>query len=150
MILRGQAWGLYGFTMTYRETKDAAFLGTARRIADSFVAHLPEDSVPWWDFRAPGIPDEPRDSSAAAIAASGLLELASLIPDRGVSEAYRRTAISILRSLSGPRYRAGGVLNTAVLAHGTGSRPHNSEVDVSLIYGDYYYIEALMRLMRGR
>jgi len=147
---RGQAWGLYGFTMAYRETTHQVFLETARRIADYFIAHLLDDSVPWWDFHASGIPSEPRDSSAAAIAASGLLELAGLVPERAVSETYRMTALSILRSLSGPPYRAGEGLNTAILAHATGNKPHGAEIDISLIYGDYYYIEALLRLKKAR
>jgi len=145
---RGQAWGLYGFTMAYRETKFTSFLETARRIADYFVARLPEDFVPWWDFQAPAVPDEPRDTSAAAVAASGLLELAGIASDRVVSDKYRLTALSILRSLSGPPYLARGGSSSAILAHGTGNRPQGVEVDVPLIYGDYYYIEALMKLKR--
>ncbi len=146
---RGQAWGIYGFTMTYRETKNPLFLETATKIADYYIAHLPADLVPYWDFQAPNIPDEPRDSSAAAIAASGLLELAGFVQDRTKAESYRATAISILKSLSAKPYLTAGTNTPAVLAHATGAKPNKSEVDVSLIYGDYYFMEALLRLKRG-
>ena len=85
---RGQAWALYGFTMTYRYTRDVRFLNTARATADYFIANLPGDDVPYWDFEAPGIPSEPRDSSAAAIAASGLLELSQLDTDATRRQGY--------------------------------------------------------------
>lgn len=146
---RGQAWGLYGFAMTYRETKNPVFLETARKIADYYIAHLPADSVPYWDFQAPNIPDEPRDSSAAAIAASGLLELSGFVDDGAVAKKYRTTAVSILKSLAQPPYLTVGTRTSAILAHATGAKPNNSEVDVSLIYGDYYFMEALLRLKRG-
>ena len=146
---RGEAWGLYGFTMTYRETRNPVFLETARSIADYFITHLPKDFIPYWDFQAPAIPDEPRDTSAAAIAASGLLELSTLVTDTRDACRYRRSALSILSSLSSPPYLTRGMPGSAVLAHGTGSKPHGAEVDVSLIYGDYYFMEALLRLKRG-
>ena len=80
---RGQAWTIHGFTMVYRETGDVRFLNTARRAADWYLSHLPADQIPYWDFNAPGIPDAPRDTSAAAIAASGLLKLRSTRPRQG-------------------------------------------------------------------
>lgn len=146
---RGQAWGLYGFTMTYRETRNPVFLEAAGKIADYFIAHLPDDSVPYWDFQAPGIPNEPRDTSAAAVAASGLLELATLVPDKNTGERYHRTAIAILTSLCSRKYLTDDARSFAILRHATGSKPHGMEVDFSLIYGDYYFMEALLRYEKG-
>jgi len=146
---RGQAWGLYGFTMTYRETNNPLFLETARKIADFFIENLPDDSIPYWDFMAPNIPDEPRDTSAAAIAASGFFELSTLIPEREESIRYYRMALNILSSLCSAEYLSKGTESEGILLHGVGSKPHNSEIDVSLIYGDYYFIEALLRYKRG-
>lgn len=146
---RGQAWGIYGFTMTYRETGMPEFLQTARRLADYFIARLPEDKVPYWDFQAPGGPDKPRDSSAGAVAASGLLELSTLVGEKAAAAKYRKAALDILASLCSPKYLAEGTASPAILLHATGSKPHNSEVDVSLIYGDYYFLEALLRHKRG-
>ncbi|OLD58487.1 MAG: hypothetical protein AUI33_17580 [Ignavibacteria bacterium 13_1_40CM_2_61_4] len=142
---RGQALAVYGFTMTYRETGDTRFLDTARQVADYFVDHLPADRVPYWDFEAPNIPNEKKDSSAAAIAASGLLELSTLVPEGASRTRYREAAFQILESLCSPAYLAEGTTSSGILLHGVGNKPSNSEVDVSLIYGDYYFIEALMR-----
>ena len=146
---RGQAWGLYGYTMTYRETRDKLFLKTAQRLADFFIANLPEDYVPYWDFNAPNIPDEPRDSSAAAIAASGLLELCELVEDKEAAKKYRETALNLLSALCSSEYLTEGTNNPAILQHGTGHLPGDSEIDVALIYGDYYFLEALLRYKRG-
>jgi hypothetical protein len=144
---RGQAWGLYGFVMTSRESGEPRFLDTAQALADWFIAHLPADFVPYWDFDAPGIPDEPRDSSAAAIAASGLLELSDRVADLSDREFYLGAAESILASLMSEAYLSDGVESSGILLHGTGNKPNNTEVDVSLIYGDYYFTEALLRYL---
>lgn len=146
---RGQAWGVYGFTMTYRETGDDRFLKTAMRLADWFINHLPADHIPYWDFNAPQQPSEPRDSSAGAIAASALLELSTFVDDPAVKERYHDTAIAILNELMSERYLADPAASQAIILHGVGSKPHNSQVDVALTYGDYYFIEALMRYKRG-
>ncbi len=105
---RGQAWAIYGFTLTYRETGDARFLATARATADYFLGHLPADHVPYWDFQAPGIPNGPRDSSAAATAASGLIEQSQLEPDPERQQRYLDGARKILVALSQPPYLAEG------------------------------------------
>ena len=141
---RGQAWAVHGFTMAYRETGDARFLDTARRTADYFLAHLPDDRVPYWDFNLPSLTGEPRDSSAAAIAASGLLELARLEPDRLSSGRYRDAATSILASLCSPPYLATGTQRGAILLHGTQHKPAGN-YDTGLIFGDYFFLEALLR-----
>ncbi len=144
---RGQAWAIYGFTMMYRETRDPRFLGAARRAAGFFLGHLPPDDVPYWDFDAPGIPNEPRDASAAAIAASALIELARFCPPSGEGYRYRQAATEILSSLCSPEYLADPSSSYGILKHAVGNKPANKEVDVSLVYGDYYFVEALLRAM---
>ena len=141
---RGQAWGLYGFGTAYAETRDPRMLATARRLADYFVSHLPADRVPYWDFNAPRVPNEPRDSSAAAIAASGLLQLSDLETDRTRAQRYLTTAREILSSLSSRRYLAAGTNSRSILLHGTSDKP-TGDFNRGLIYGDYYFLEALLR-----
>ena len=141
---RGQAWGLYGYTMCYRETKNKAFLNQAEKIASFILTNpnLPKDLVPYWDFNAPGIPNEPRDASAASIMASAFYEL-SLYSNQG--KYYRTVADKIMASLSSGYRSAPGENKGFLLLHSTGSKPMNSEVDVPLNYADYYYLEALLR-----
>lgn len=144
---RGQAWAIYGFTMVHRFTKDERFLATAQRAADFYLAHLPNDRVPYWDFRAPGIPNVPRDASAAAVAASGLIELGKATGGaRGRS--YREAAGEMLRSLS-TAYLDTAAASRGLIRHATGNMPAGSEIDVSLVYGDYYFIEAALRWLEG-
>ncbi len=147
---RGQAWGLYGYTMMYRETRDRKYLTQAIKIADFYLnnPNLPADKIPYWDFNAPGIPNEERDASAAAITSSALLELAKYAPKTKGAE-YYKAAEDMLVSLSSPTYRAAlGENNNFLIKHCVGHKPKNSEVDVPLIYADYYYLEALMRYER--
>ena len=143
---RGQAWGLYGFTMIYRETGDTLYLHTAQRLADYFITNLPEDVVPYWDFQAPNIPDEQKDASAAAIAASGFLELSTLVRPEEKSK-YMDAAVALITALCSPGFSAEGTSSSGIILHGVGNRNSNSEVDVTLIYSDYYFIEALMRYL---
>ena len=147
MWARGQGWAIYGFTMCYRETHRPEFLETARKAADLYISRLPEDFVPYWDFDAPGIPNEPRDASAAALVASGLLEMSVYIENPNDADFYKQAAVKMLQSLSSPAYRS-GTTNQSFLLHSTGHKPNNSEIDASIIYADYYYIEALIRLDR--
>jgi hypothetical protein len=142
---RGQSWGLYGFTMASRHTGDIRFLDTACKLADFVVDHLPEDYVPYWDYFAPNIPDEEKDVSAAAIAASALLELSGLVDSPELQTKYWNTAENILASLSSDSYLAESSNSSGILLHGVGNHNRSSEMDVSLIYADYYFIEALMR-----
>ncbi len=140
---RGQAWGLYGFTMAYGRTKDVLFLEKAKAIAQFFFTHpnLPKDKIPYWDFDATKIPNEPRDVSAAAIAASGLLELMKY--DTINSEKYLGWVDEILTSLSQLHYQAD--IPPFILSQSTGNLPEKSEVEVPIVYADYYYVEALLR-----
>lgn len=141
---RGQAWALYGYTMCYRETRNKVYLRQAENIAKFLLKHphLPKDMVPYWDFNAPAIPNEPRDASAAAIMASAFYELSNY---SGNAKQYRSAADKMLLSLT-ENYRSPlGENRGFILAHSTGSKPSNSEVDVPLNYADYYYMEALQR-----
>jgi rhamnogalacturonyl hydrolase YesR len=132
----------------YRETKDPKYLEQAKNIAAFLIHHpnLPDDKIPYWDFNAPKIPNEPRDASAGAIMASALIELSGYV-DSVLAKEYLDVAETQLRTLSSPEYFAEkGTNGNFILKHSVGSIPHNSEVDVPLTYADYYYIEALMRL----
>ncbi len=156
---RGQAWAIYGFTMVYRETKDKRFLKTAEGLADFFIHHenLPADKIPYWDFNAlqkgytPGVRSHAnnvnilyRDASAAAIVASALLELSTYSTLKG--REYRNFAINMLHSLASPAYRAPiGSNGNFLLMQSVGSIPHNTEINVPLVYADYYFLEALQR-----
>lgn len=140
---RGQAWGLYGYTMTYRETEKERYLEAAENIADFIIANLPDDMVSYWDFDDPAIPDTHRDASAAAITASALFELSVLADD---GQKYLEAANKILTSLTTEKYRAtGGTNGGFILKHSVGHKPNSSEVDVGINYADYYYMEALKR-----
>ncbi|GHV07948.1 glucuronyl hydrolase [Bacteroidia bacterium] len=144
---RGQAWGLYGFVVMYRETKDKKYLEQAQHIASFILNHpnLPADKIPYWDFNAPDIPNAKRDASAGAIIASALIEL-SQYADKASKKKYLNVAETQIRTLSSPEYFAEpGTNGHFLLKHSVGSLPGKSEVDVPLTYADYYYIEALLR-----
>jgi unsaturated chondroitin disaccharide hydrolase len=142
---RGQAWALYGFSLAYRYTSDAAYLAVARRVADCFLAALPNQEVPPWDFGVPEPTTAPRDSSAGAIAASGLLELAALLPPTE-GEPFRRAAVRLLHALYTHCGTHDHEREEGLLRHATGNHPKGLNIDVSLIYGDYFYFEALGKL----
>ncbi|QDH77889.1 glucuronyl hydrolase [Echinicola soli] len=146
---RGQAWGLYGYTVMYRVTKDEKYLDQAVAIADFILNHpnLPEDKVPYWDFDAPEIPNELKDSSAGAIIASALLELSGYV-DADKGKGYYQDAETMLQTLTTDEYIAEhGTNGGFLLKHGVGHIPENSEVDVPLTYGDYYLVEAMLRYL---
>lgn len=147
MWARGQAWAIYGFTLVYRETRDVKFLRFAEKVTDIYLKRLPEDYIPYWDFDAPNIPDEPKDASAASIVASALLELSELEDDPIKSHEYKESAVKMLISLSSDEYQSGEV-NSAFLLRSVGHKPNGSEVNASINYADYYYIEALIRLKK--
>ena len=141
---RGQAWALYGYTMCYRETRDPAYLRQAEAVAGFLLRHprLPADGVPYWDFDVPELEKEPRDASAAAIIASALFELSSY-SSQGAT--YRQQANRILTSLARAYRYPQGQGKGFLLMHSTGHKPAKSEVDVPLIYADYYFLEAIQR-----
>ena len=139
---RGQAWGLYGYTVAYRETGDPAFLAQATKIADFIFSHprLPADLIPYWDYDAPDIPNVPRDASAATVTASALVKLAAL--DAQNRERYLGYCDRILRSLEDGIYQSEHP--PFLLDHSVGAMPLNHEVDRPINYADYYYVEALV------
>lgn len=143
---RGAAWALYGMASAYRITNEIKYLRAAQRVAHYFIANLPEDSVPHWDFRAAAdLGEEPRDTSAGACAASGMLDLADLLP-KVEGAIYRRTAERILLSLHRNYATWNMPEHEAILLHATGHKPADQNVDVSLIYGDYFFVEAIAKL----
>jgi unsaturated chondroitin disaccharide hydrolase len=147
---RGQAWGLYGFTMMYRYTGDTAYLNHARNIAGFIINHpcFPDDKIPYWDFDAPNIPDCYRDASAGTIICSALIELSQYVEPEPASK-YLQVAETQIRTLSSLQYRnALGNNGNFILKHSVGHIPNNSEVDVPLTYADYYFVEALMRFKK--
>ena len=144
---RGQAWGLYGFTVMYRETRDKKYLDQANYIAQFILNHpnLPKDKVPYWDFNAPDIPQAFRDASAGAINASAFLELCQYNSGK-LANQYFRSAEQILESLSRPPYISAPGANAGfLLQHSVGHLPQHSEVDQPLSYADYYFVEAMRR-----
>jgi len=155
---RGEAWGIYGFTMVYRESNDKSFLKTAEGMADYFLNHLPADTIPYWDFNVdqPGynppwkydpsrFREIPKDASAAAVAASALIELSGYV-EKTKSKKYLKAAEDILYALSSPKYMAAiGENGNFILKHSTGGAPSYSEIDVPLTYADYYFVEAMKR-----
>jgi unsaturated chondroitin disaccharide hydrolase len=144
---RGQAWGLYGFTMMYRETGKLDYLLQATKIADFIINHpnLPKDRIPYWDFNAPDIPNAKRDVSAGAIMCSALLEL-QLYADKEKSKQYLAVAEEQLNALCSYDYLAvKGENANFLLKHSVGNMPNGTEIDVPLSYADYYFVEAMTR-----
>lgn len=148
MWARGQAWAIYGYTMVYRETHDVRFLDFARKVSDVYLSRIPEDMIPYWDFNALELSSgEPKDASAAAITASALLELSTYINNSDSASFYRNKAVEMLQILSSPAYQARNKKD-AFLLHSVGHMNKGWEVDASISYADYYYLEALVRLKR--
>ena len=149
MWSRGQSWAIYGYTMVYRYTKDKRFLDFAQKVTDIYLKRLRETSddwVPIWDMDDPRGTEAPKDASAACVVASALLELCQFVENEK-GNTYREAAISMLADLSTDRYQSRDN-NVAFLMHSTGHHPAGSEIDASIIYADYYHMEALLRLLR--
>jgi hypothetical protein len=143
---RGQAWGLYGYTMMARKSGEPAYLSQAENIAKMLLKRLPKDGIPYWDFDAPDIPDALRDASAGAIMASAFIDLARQTADSRLAKQCRKMAEEQLRTLASPEYLAPVGENCHfLLRHSVGFLPGNSEVDVPLTYADYYFLEALLK-----
>jgi len=145
MWARGQSWAIYGYTMVYRWTRDRLFLDFAQKVTDIYLTRLratSDDWVPKWDMDAPV--GAPKDASAACVVADALLELCQYV-DGEKGRKYKDAALAMLASLSGKNYQS-GKKNVAFLMHSTGHHPAGSEIDASIIYADYYYLEALLRL----
>ncbi|MEK8128203.1 glycoside hydrolase family 88 protein [Paenibacillus filicis] len=147
---RGQAWGIYGFALSYRYLQQPELLDTAKRLARYFLDRLPEDGVVYWDFDVPQNPESKRDSSASAIAAAGLLEIADLLPDSDPDQAvFRQAAADAVSALYKHYFTRGEGDAEGFLNHGSYSVRGGASPDDYTIWGDYYYLEALIRLERG-
>jgi hypothetical protein len=150
---RGQAWAIYGFTAAYRLTGQPEFLAMAEKVTDWYLNHLPTgDMVPYWDFNDPAIPNTFKDSSAAAVAADGMVQLASLEPNATSAARYRQAAADTLAQLASPAYlNENGTEGRGILLHGAWFVPepyHNG--DASVIWGDYFFLEAINKYMGGK
>lgn len=142
---RGQAWGLYGFTMMYRETKLEEFLLQAEKIAEFILSQpgISDGKIPYWDFNAPNIPNEPYDASAGAIISAALFELSEFSDNRGK---YISVAKKLIETLTSTEFLSPvGDNKGFLLYHSTGHLPHNSEIDVPIVYADYYFLESLIK-----
>jgi unsaturated chondroitin disaccharide hydrolase len=135
---------VYGFAECYRNTNNKTFLDASRRLAEYAINRLPPDLVPYWDYDSPLIPNDVRDSSAASILSSGLLILAE--QDNANAERWHHVATLLLESLW-KNYSSRGTGEPSILIHGTRSKPHGM-MDHGLIYGDYYFVEALTQLAK--
>jgi unsaturated chondroitin disaccharide hydrolase len=144
MWSRGQAWAIYGYVATARATGIRDFLTLAERLSDRYLERMGDDLVPWWDFDDPAIPNAPRDSSAAAIVSSALLDLAALHPDSAVGKVWLKRAHAMLEALCRD-YLARGEAHRGVLEHGCYSKPHNEGTDSAVLFGDFYFAEALCK-----
>ena len=145
---RGQAWGIYGFAMNYAVVGDEQLLEASRRCARYFLRHLPADDVPFWDLVYTDGSDAPRDSSAAAIAVCGLLELAKVETDAARAAEWTARAHAILASLIANYTPAAPEDSDALLLHSVYDLPKGNGVDEGTLWGDYFYLEALMRAAR--
>ncbi len=149
MWSRGQSWAIYGYTMVYRYTHNKAFLDFAQKVTDIYIKRLKEtsdDLIPLWDMDDPRGLKAPKDASAACVVADALLELQQYV-DSTKSKEYKQIALEMLTQLSTSKYQS-GKKNVAFLMHSTGHHPAGSEIDASIIYADYYYLEALMRVKK--
>ncbi len=149
---RGLAWSLYGYSTVFHYTEDEEFLDVAQRNADHWLAHLPADNVPLWDFDADlnaTLPWGPqKDSSAGAIAASGLWQLSQQTPDAERAERYRKTALAMLDALCSPSYLAEEKDDwEGILLHGVYHTAKNLGVDESVMWGEFFFVEALTRVL---
>lgn len=142
---RGQAWSIYGFSLNYRYTRDESLLDAAQRCADYFLAHLPEDQVAYWDLAFTDGSDQPRDSSAAAIAVCGLQELVRWLPEGEARQRYKSAAETMLASLIANYAATPESGSNALLLHSVYDLPKSIGVDEGCLWGDYFYLEALMR-----
>ena len=154
---RGQAWSVHGFTIAYRYTKHQPFLDKAIGAANYVLTHLPSssDMIPYWDYDAPfnsTLPYQPRDTSAAAIFASGLIELSKYVPTPEMKDRFLTSAKAIVDQLSSPKYLLNGNKDyklPAIIANGTGGPYPRSAYDVAFSFGDYYLTQAVVRLAKA-
>jgi unsaturated chondroitin disaccharide hydrolase len=139
---RGQAWAIYGFARTAEATGKLAYLELAERLAEYFLTRTGPALIPFWDFDDPAIPGAPLDTSASAIVASALLDIAELHPDMAKASRWRQCAVDILTALCQHHLATDGA-HRGLLRHGCYSKPHNQGVDSAVMFGDFFFVEAL-------
>ncbi|MEG0085204.1 MAG: glycoside hydrolase family 88 protein [Niameybacter sp.] len=150
---RGQAWGVYGLALSYKYVKDEYYKVLFRQVTDFFIKHLPEDLVPYWDFDFTYGSTEPRDSSAAAIAVCGMLEMSKYLETEEAAY-YTSVAKKILKSLVNnyavkpPAKSNGQLLHSTYAKQSPYNTVRDNGVDECSVWGDYYYIEAIVRLLK--
>lgn len=152
---RGLAWSLYGFSQVYGLTREREYLDVAERNAEYWLDHLPPDHVAWWDFDADLSAPLPwgsqKDSSATAIAASGLLDLAAQTTSTERAVEYRRAALAMLEALLSAEYLASQTPGwEGILKHGVYHTAKGLGVDESVMWGDFFFVEALTKLIVPR
>lgn len=146
---RGQAWGVYGFPLAYSYTKDPKFITLYKRVTNYFLNKLPEDNVCYWDLVFGDGSGEYRDTSAAAIAVCGILEMDKYLDDSDPDKKiYRNAAMAIMKSLIEKYTTKDLEYSNGLLTQAVYSIPHNSGVNECNIWGDYYFLEALVRIMK--
>src|SRR5699024_8819650 len=147
---RGQAWGIYGFTLSYLHTGDYSFLETAKHVADYFISQLPEDKVCYWDLVFNDGSGQERDSSSAAIAACGLLELSKQLPlSDEKHDHYEKVALEMLEALAQNYTTKDHPESNGILTEGVYDKNSDKGVNECMSWGDYYYVEALTRLTKS-
>lgn len=143
---RGQGWAIYGFAASARATGKRTYLDLAERLARRFLDRLDDSLIPFWDFDDPAIPEAPRDTSAGAIVAAALLDMAALHPDAAAGADWAEQAFALLEALCGePLARESG--HRGLLKHGCYSKPHGDGVDSAVLFGEYYFVEALCGIL---
>lgn len=147
---RGQSWGIYGTAIAYKYLKDPVYIHKFRNVTKCFLKHLPSDLVPYWDFDFDEGSTEPRDASSVAIAACGMLEMAKYL-DEEEAEMYRGYALRLLAALTEHCLYKDFEETNGILLHSTYAKSSgensvaDSGVDECCIWGDYFYMEALVR-----
>ena len=144
---RGQGEGIYGFAIAYRETKNPDFLEAAKILADYFLENLPEDKIPYWDFKDPDIPNVIRDASASSMTADGLLEMCELMEPGAEKDKYYTAAVEILESLC-ENYMTKGTNSHGIIDHASFQSKDAMGADTSLVFGDYNFLSALLKYKR--
>lgn len=145
---RGQAWGVYGFMLSYAYTKDVSLLETVQKLTAYFLNRLPDDLIPYWDLSIANGSDEPRDSSSAAIVVCGLLELLKYLPLTDEKRGFYENVVYAMVKNMNELYVSTDSTEDGVLAHSTYALPQGKGIDEFCSWGDYYYFEALMRMYK--
>lgn len=146
---RGQAWGVYGFPLAYSYLKDEKFVDLFKRVTNYFLNHLPSDNICYWDLVFDENSGEERDTSAAAIAVCGMLEMIKYLPDSDPDKKIYQNAVNAIMKSLITKYTTKNIeYSNGLLTEAVYSKPNGSGVDECCIWGDYFYMEALVRIMK--